>query len=737
MRNQKVLIASLLILLLFVPAPNQTRRQPLRHEVRVSVVNVPVYVTDKKGNPVLDLRAEDFVILEGGKEQAVTHFALIRNDSPEVQDLVGQFPSARRHFFILFDLSFSSFKGLLRAREAAREFIAGQLSPLDLVGVATFSVFHGLRILCPFTVDREQALLAVETLGLGKASQRVKDPMGFLFKPYQDLTGSSPAPSKPEAKGGEAEIAEQVAGVMREMRRLNTETLKGYVSRLIASFETLAQALHIVAGRKNLVYFSEGFDASVIEGASLRDVDRDTEALLNREPWKIDTELGGSGGLRTALFEVLQRFVGSDCALHTIDIGGLRGESQVETVSGAAVAGSELKSGQSTLNLLSQETGGYAFRNTNDLGQTLDFLLRATNAHYLLGYSPEKRAAPGKFIGLKVQVKRPDLEISYRRGFQGEKPFSDYTALEKQLQIVEYISKDLFSDEVDFRFLASAFRGAERIAQIPVFLELPGRQFPVEGKKAGNLKLELFGYAVNSSGVFADYFHQDLTLDLRKVGGRFQTAGLKHFDLFLVRPGDRYKVKVIVRNGLTGEVGSRFMEVDVPDFGAGTPSLSTPVLVAPDEAWVLTRGYDPDNPTGRKKAKGLPVAYPFQFMSRMFIPSVSPRIRPGDPFRICFRMYNLGLAPDTGSPRLHVTCEAVDERGRTILLDRFALLEGPAPLFPGAHDFLFEGRMDRTPAGSFVLRVTCRDLVKGVSVSGDIEAEAWDPATDTPPPSGP
>jgi VWFA-related protein len=720
MKPSRIPVVLLPTLWLFLLAPGQTSRQPLRHEIRVSVVNVPVYVTDRQGNPVLDLKAEDFVLFEGGREQPITHFALIRNDSPEVLDLLKQFPSARRHFFILFDLSFSSFKGLLRAREAAKEFVANQLSPHDLAGVATFSVFQGLRILCPFTADREQALLAVDTLGLTKSSQRAKDPLGFLFKPYQDLTGSSPASSKPETKPGEAEIAEQVEGVLREMRRLDAESLKGYVGRFIASFETLAQALNVIAGRKNLLYFSEGFDSSVLEGSALQNVEQDTEAILSSELWKIDTERGGSAGLRTALFETMRRFVGSDCAIHTVDVGGLRSESQVDTLSGSPASSSVLRSGQTTLNLLSQETGGYAFRNTNDLGQSLDFILRATNAHYLLGYTPAGKAAPGKFVGLKVQVKRPDLEVSYRRGFQGEKPYAEFTDLEKQLQLVEYISKDLYSDEIALRLLSSPLMGTDRIAQIPVFVEIPGSQFRTEQTKTKELKLEFYGYAINSKGGFADYFHQSLTLNLRKLGDRLSAKGLKYYDLFLVRPGDAYKVKVIVRDGLTGRIGSRVEEVTVPPYGEKILSLGSPVILDDDASWILTRGYDPDKPTGRKQAKGLPVAYPFLLRSKMFLPAVIPEIRPGVPFRVYFRAYHLGIVPETDAPRLHVKCETVDEAGRAAPLSAFTLLEGPGPMPPDGHEFLFEGRIDKLAPGPRRLRVTCLDLVSGLTASASV-----------------
>ena len=49
----------------------QTRQEPLRYEVEVVLVEIPLYVVDKKGNPVLDLKPEDLTLYEKGKKQKI------------------------------------------------------------------------------------------------------------------------------------------------------------------------------------------------------------------------------------------------------------------------------------------------------------------------------------------------------------------------------------------------------------------------------------------------------------------------------------------------------------------------------------------------------------------------------------------------------------------------------------------------------------------------------------------
>nr|NIM58637.1 hypothetical protein [Candidatus Aminicenantes bacterium] len=74
----------------------QTQEKPLEYTVEVFLIEIPVYVVDKKGNSVLDLIPEDFQIFEDGKEQKISHFVLIQNDSPEIASLARRYPAARR-----------------------------------------------------------------------------------------------------------------------------------------------------------------------------------------------------------------------------------------------------------------------------------------------------------------------------------------------------------------------------------------------------------------------------------------------------------------------------------------------------------------------------------------------------------------------------------------------------------------------------------------------------------------
>src|SRR5215471_6804942 len=196
--------------LAFVPAgrsaaEQQTSSSGAFHETAaVHVVEIPVNVVGKDGKPVSGLTAADFELYDDGKKQAITGMDVIDLSRPVAPSAGAALAApvesaARRHWLIIFDLSYTSLSGLLRAREGAREFVTKAMRPTDLASVATLSVDTGWKLLVNFTSDRNQLSQAIDTLGLpGLATQRAGDPLGFAFAP----PGLAQNPDANVKKGG-------------------------------------------------------------------------------------------------------------------------------------------------------------------------------------------------------------------------------------------------------------------------------------------------------------------------------------------------------------------------------------------------------------------------------------------------------------------------------------------------------------------------------------------------------
>src|SRR5437870_5585742 len=105
-------IRMVLVLLLFA-APLLAQ---VKETVTVSVVEVPVTVVGRDGNPVRGLTAANFEVIDEGKKRPVTGFDAIDFTSKDVAAAISPLnPAARRSFMLVFDLGYSSPKSISRA----------------------------------------------------------------------------------------------------------------------------------------------------------------------------------------------------------------------------------------------------------------------------------------------------------------------------------------------------------------------------------------------------------------------------------------------------------------------------------------------------------------------------------------------------------------------------------------------------------------------------------------------
>ncbi len=66
---------------------------------------------------------------------------------------------------------------------------------------------------------------------------------------------------------------------------------------------------------------------------------------------------------------------------------------------------------------LANTTGGKAFHNINDLAGAIKSATGDARVSYALGFTPPADAIDGKFHPLKVEVKRPGVQVRYREGY--------------------------------------------------------------------------------------------------------------------------------------------------------------------------------------------------------------------------------------------------------------------------------------------------------------------------------
>ena len=301
--------------------------------------------------------------------------------------------AARRHFLLLFDLSFSEPKSLVKARQAARDLL-GSLRPSDLVAVATHRTTKGPQLALGFTTDRKQVEAALEGLSQPEMFDRSADPLRLMIASMGPAFGFTPS-SQGNAEGKENDAAilgENLATLSVQVERGTFEQKSADVLALTRSFASFARMLSGIQGRKQVVFLSEGFDSSLLFGTSDQaDLDRMTTASTSGQIWNIDSSLRyGNTRAGNELEKMLEEFRRADCVIQAVDVGGLREGGEL---------GSKQSKGQDSLFLLTDGTGGELYRNFNDLSAAMKEVLERTSVTYVLAFQPPDLKRDGPTAG--------------------------------------------------------------------------------------------------------------------------------------------------------------------------------------------------------------------------------------------------------------------------------------------------------------------------------------------------
>ncbi|MEA2337330.1 MAG: hypothetical protein QOE82_1337 [Thermoanaerobaculia bacterium] len=575
----------------------------MKETVNVNVIEVPVSVVDSSGNPVRGLTAANFEVYDSGKKQTITSFDKIDFTSGETASAISPLnPAARRSFLLLFDLGFSSPKSLVRAQDAARNFVKTAVQPRDLVGVGTIDNDHGFRLQTAFTTDRE----LVESVIADPSGFRGNDPLQIANKTeVADLTNgdSAKTPQSPGGGNNAAMAAAEMAERQQQLTKSNEQYVRTRVERQVDYLGQLARTLRAVVGRKQVILLSEGFDAKYLQGRDAREseaANRDNDAVTSGQYWKVDNDAryGNSASL-TMLDRMAQAFRASDVVLHAIDIQGVRVQNDV-------ASGSNFNS-NAGLFTLSRPTGGEVFQNSNDLKNNFSRMLHAQEVVYVLSFQGPS-VSMGRYHDLKVKLVNSPGRVNYRTGYfeaGGE------TVAERALTTAEVIVNDIPQDDVHVAAFAAPFPVAGGESQVPIILDINGADITKEAR-GSNATAEIFVYAFDAEGVVRDRLYQRVSLDLKKVAERMKN-GVRYYGTLVLPPGS-YAIKSLVKAGEGDKKGDDkrgYARTNVIVPRQGDVAVLPPIPIDDAPKWVLVRGTD----------RG--VNYPFELNGQNFVPSAT------------------------------------------------------------------------------------------------------------------
>lgn len=387
------LVSVAFVLLLAVPAAQESSQQPPVFRGGIDAVSVDVIVTDSDGRPVTDLTAEDFEIFEEGDPQTVSTFRLVETGDgtgPTAAREILSFDEERteltrldNRLFVIFLDDYHVRRGnSMRVRQQLADFLR-TLTRNDLVAIAT--PLSGVSAL---SFSRNHSLTSNSVMGFEgrKYDYQPRHPIEYR---YQNLP------------------VEQ-----QEMMRN---------SLVLTALQNLCEYLGTVReGRKAVVYVSEGMSGSVPSGV------RTTGTWQGSEPlWRPDSPMqeamdffDNAGLLNDLEARVFRPAARSNVSIYSLDPRGLANfEFGVNDYVTSDTDKRILQESTDLLRVMAERTDGRAIVNSNDPIPALRQMVRDASAYYLLGYTSTRSPRDGKFHEIRVRVNRPGVQVRARRGY--------------------------------------------------------------------------------------------------------------------------------------------------------------------------------------------------------------------------------------------------------------------------------------------------------------------------------
>jgi VWFA-related protein len=707
--------------------PPAGQDRPLK--LRTDEVVVDAVVLDKKNHAISDLATDDFELYEDGVKQKITSFRF-ESISSAAQTLASGprtasgGPRTINLISLVFDAQ-TDRDGSLRARKAALDYIANGIGPDDYVAV--FGIDLGLMILAPYTNDKVAIKQAVEAF-TSRDSKKYLAVAGEARRALESLV----EPLSDAKKVGLAETITQAdldappplvegardpsSGISPTQVTLAAISLSGLrILRVFERYEREYQGyrdvdalMAIINGLKNvrvtrkvLLLFSEGFavtpavtaryksviSAANTTGVTIYALDIAGLRVLNpNEPAMVERDASALARIRNQNPELVSGGVSA--------IGRNEDVARLNTVS--------------TLDELSEETGGYAIKNTNDMSEGLKRILDEIGNHYVMTYQPTNANYDGKFRRINLRVVRTgDFKVRARRGYYALRTLDDSPVMAHEVPLLERANSASAVNDFPFHLRAFHFRGGSAARQVALYAEFPvsALTFDTDDKtKTFSSKFAILVLVRNAANEI-----------VRKVGQEYSLKGpltqvedvKKRPQLFnritTLAPG-QYTIEAVARDSSTGKASVARVLFEVPPAPEDSLSISSVVM---------SRGVNPLTEEQKKQA-----THPLYLEERAyFVPNIDEAfsLARDKNLLVHFNVY----APKGSTSKVNVTLAFL--KGGSIFTQAGGQL--PDVDATGRISYSTSFGSENFPAGDYELRVTVSDGPRRASSTAHFKIE--------------
>jgi VWFA-related protein len=402
------------------PAPNEPAATV---RSTTDLVVVDVVATDAKQNPIHQLTAADFTLLEDGKPQTPKVFEEHAAGPPAAMGPIPKLgPGAFTNYSpvpttgTLNILLFDKLNTPLTAQTDVRNQVLKYLKEAPQGRrTAIFALTTELKLLQGFTSDPE----LLRALVSGKKGNQTASPLM-----NDAMNGDQPGADDPmmdmemDALGNTPDGATALANLQQFEAEQQTFQLRLRQQYTLDALNQLARYMSMLPGRKNLIWFSGSFPISILPDDTL--------------PNPFAVVISAEDEFR----ETVDLLTRGQVAVYPIDARGLMvapmlganqsGSTMMRTPNGFANANTkwfqQTANEQGTMQQMAEATGGRSFVNTNGLKEAVEKAIEIGSNYYTLAYTPTNRDWNGAFRKIQVKVDRPGVTLAYRRGYFADDP---------------------------------------------------------------------------------------------------------------------------------------------------------------------------------------------------------------------------------------------------------------------------------------------------------------------------
>jgi hypothetical protein len=353
--------------------------------VDTNLVTVPVSISDRDGRYILNLKKEDFQILENGKPQQIAYFA-----ASEVPFTVA----------LVLDVSFSTHFKIDEIETAAYRFVMN-LRPADKVMVVTFDDEY--HVLSEPTNDRETLRRAINAAKIGQGTA-LYDSMSFIFERFAQIPGRKAVVLFTDGVDTTSRKSNDLKN-LREAQELDTLVYTihydTYEDVQNASRMPPVMSPNPVPGSP--VPFPQPSQRPTIPGTNipLPLPQRRTTTTRPRDPNDPNYPSNYPG------------------RRDPNDPNDPNNPNNRTVILGGGTTSAEYRRGKEYLEKLSSNTGGrfYQADTYGNLGLAYDNIAEELRRQYSLGYYPETEGKSGEQRRIKVKVNREKVAVRAKDGY--------------------------------------------------------------------------------------------------------------------------------------------------------------------------------------------------------------------------------------------------------------------------------------------------------------------------------